>query len=114
MDMNKHKFGWVGEYDTFLATQIMPHIQKALEKIDRSVLEDLLRLIELFLNEYRKAVAYECSLRLRTELKDVFQGCKKKLQECALEFLLEKESIDYIIVGMRKPSYVQEILTLKR
>ena len=114
MDMNKHKFGWVGEYDTFLATQIMPHIQKALEKIDRSVLEDLLRLIELFLNEYRKAVAYECSLRLRTELKDVFQGCKKKLQECALEFLLEQESIDYIIVGMRKPSYVQEILTLKR
>jgi len=113
MDMNKHKFGWIGEYDTFLATQIMPHIRKALEKIDNSVLEDLLRLIEQFLNEYRKVVAYECSLRLRSELKYVFQGCDKKLQECALEFLLEQDSIDYVIVGMRRPSYVQEILTLK-
>ena len=114
MDMNKYKFGWIGEYDTFLATQIMPHIRKALEKIDKSVLDDLLRLIELFLNEYRKVVAYECSLRLRTELKDVLKGCDKKIQECALEFLLSQDEIDYIIVGMRKPSYVQEILTLKR
>ena len=115
MDMNKYKFGWIGEYDTFLTAQIMPHIHKALEKIDKSVLDDFLRLIELFLNEYRKAVAYECSLRLRTELKDLLKGCeKKKIQECALEFLLLQENIDYIIVGMRKPSYVQEILTLKR
>ena len=114
MDMNKHKFGWIGEYDTFLATQIMPHIRKALEKIDKSVLDDLLRLIELFLNEYRQIVAYECSLRLRTELKDLLKGCDKKIQECALEFLLSQDEIDYIIVGMRKPSYVQEILTLKR
>ena len=114
MDMNKHKFGWIGEYDTFLATQIMPHIRKALEKIDKSVLDDLLRLIELFLNEYRQIVAYECSLRLRTELKDLLKGCDKKIQECALEFLLSQNEIDYIIVGMRKPSYVQEILTLKR
>jgi len=114
MDMNKHKFGWIGEYDTFLTTQIMPHIRNALKKIDKSVLDDLLHLIELFLNEYRKAVAHECSLRLRTELKDIFKGCKKKIQECSLEFLLSEENIDYIIVGMRKPSYVQEILTLKR
>ena len=113
MDMNKHKFGWVGEYDTFLITQIMPHIQKALQNIDKNALEDLLRYIELFLVEYRKTVAYECSLRLRTELKDVFKECDKKLQECALEFLLEQKDIDYIVVGMKRPTYVQEILTLK-
>ena len=113
MDMNKHKFGWVGEYDTFLITQIMPHIQKVLQNIDKNVLEDLLRYIELFLVEYRKTVAYECSLRLRTELKDVFKECDKKLQECALEFLLEQKDIDYIVIGMKKPTYVQEILTLK-
>ncbi len=113
MDMNKHKFGWVGEYDTFLITQIMPHIQKALQNIDKNALEDLLRYIELFLVEYRKTVAYECSLRLRTELKDVFKECDKKLQECALEFLLEQKDIDYIVVGMKRPTYVQEILTLR-
>ena len=113
MDMNKHKFGWVGEYDTFLITQIMPHIQKALQNIDKNALEDLLRYIELFLVEYRKTVAHECSLRLRTELKDVFKECDKKLQECALEFLLEQKDIDYIVVGMKRPTYVQEILTLR-
>ena len=113
MDMNKHKFGWVGEYDTFLITQIMPHIQKALQNIDKNALEDLLRYIELFLVEYRKTVAYECSLRLRTELKDIFKKCDKQIQECALEFLLEQKDIDYIVVGMKKPTYVQEILTLK-
>jgi len=113
MDMNKHKFGWVEEYDTFLITQIMPHIQKALQNIDKNTLEDLLRYIELFLVEYRKTVAYECSLRLKTELKDVFKECDKKLQECALEFLLEQKDIDYVVVGMKKPTYVQEILTLK-
>ncbi len=113
MDMNKHKFGWVGEYDTFLITQIMPHIQKALQNIDKNALEDLLRYIELFLVEYRKTVAYECSLRLRTELKDIFKKCDKQIQECALEFLLEQKDIDYIVIGMKKPTYVQEILTLK-
>jgi len=114
MDMNKHKFGWVGEYDTFLITQIMPHIQKALQTIDKNVLEDLLRYIELFLTEYRKTVAYECSLRLRTELKDFLKGCDKKVQECALEFLLAQKDIDSIVVGMKRPTYVQEILTLKK
>ncbi len=113
MDAHRHKFGWIGEYDTFLTMQIMPHIKNVLEKIDNNALEDLLRYIEIFLNEYRKTVAYECSLRLRTELKDVFKECKKRLQECALEFLLQKEEIDYILVGMRRPIYVQEILTLK-
>jgi len=113
MDMHRHKFGWIGEYDTFLTTQIMPHIKKALENIDNNALEDLLRYIEIFLNEYRKTVAYECSLRLRTELKEFLQECKEKVQKCALEFLLKKDEIDYVLVGMRRPTYVQEILTLK-
>ncbi len=113
MDENRHKYGWIGEYDTFLATQILPHMHKVLSKLDSSVLDELLRLIELFLNEYRKTVAHECSLRLRTELKEVLKDCHQKIQECALKFLLEREEIDYVIVGMRKPSYVQEILTLK-
>jgi len=91
----------------------MPHIQKALQTIDKNVLEDLLRYIELFLTEYRKTVAYECSLRLRTELKDFLKGCDKKVQECALAFLVAQKDIDFIIVGMRKPSYVQEIFLLR-
>ena len=113
MDMNKHKFGWVGEYDTFLHVQIIPHIKETLQNLQPQTLDELLRFIELFLQEYRKMVAYECSKRVRTELKEEFKECDKKLQECALEFLCKQKSIDYILVGMRKPSYVQEIMALK-
>ncbi|WP_457749076.1 aldo/keto reductase [Sulfurimonas sp.] len=113
MDSNKHKFGWVGEYDTFLHTQIIPHIREALQKIDPETLDELLRFVDLFLQEYRIMVAYECSKRVRVELKEEFSGCSKKLQACALEFLCKQDTIDYILVGMRKPSYVQEIMALK-
>ena len=113
MDENRHKFGWIGEYDTFLHSQIIPHIREALKKLDPASLDELLRFVDLFLKEYRTMVAYECSKRVRTELKEEFQECKKRLQDCALEFLYKQDAIDYILVGMRKPSYVQEVMALK-
>ena len=113
MDMNKHKFGWIGEYDSFLHMQIIPHIRESLKNLEPDSLDDLLRFIDLFLKEYRSMVAYECSKRVRTELKEEFRECHKKLQKCALEFLFQRDVIDYILIGMRKPSYVQEIISLK-
>lgn len=112
MDMNKHRFGWIGEYDTFLNSQIIPHIREALKNLDPDSLGELLRFVDLFLIEYRKMVAFECSKRLKSELKEEFNGCHKKVQECALEFLCKQDVIDYILVGMRKPSYVQEIMDM--
>ena len=113
MDSNRHKFGWIGEYDIFVSTQILPHIKMSLEKLNREHLDDLLYFIERFLQEYRIMVAYECSKRVRVELKEEFQGCYKKLQECALEFLCKQDTIDYILIGMKKPSYVQEIMDMR-
>ncbi len=113
MDTNKHKFGWIGDYDNFLYAQILPHIKKTIEKIAPEVLDVLLQYIDNFLNEYRKMVAYECSKMTKTVLKEEFASCEKKMQECALEFLLEQDTIDYIIVGMRKPTYVHEVMALK-
>ncbi len=113
MDINKHKFGWVGEYDSFLHTQILPHITQALKNLEPNSLEELLRFIDLFLHEYRIMVAYECSKRVRTELKEEFKECKANIQQCALEFLYKQKSIDFILVGMRKPTYVQEVMALK-
>ena len=110
LDENKHKFGWIGDYDSFLYAQIIPHIKTSLEKIDQQLLETLLNYIDMFLNEYRKMVAYECSKNTRAQLKDELFSCEKKLQECALEFLQERECIDYILIGMRKPLYVAEIM----
>jgi len=112
LDVNKHKFGGIGDFDTFLYAQILPHIKNSLENIDEQNLETMLKYIDIFFVEYRKMVAYECSKNTRVQLKDVFKNCEKSLQECSLEFLMQRESIDYIVIGMRKPSYVHDILAL--
>ena len=113
LDINKHKYGWIGDYDGFLYAQILPHIKKTLEKLDEQQLELMLNYIDMFLVEYRKMVAYECSKNTRVALKESFSECKSSLQECAISFLLQRENIDFILVGMRKPSYVYDIMALK-
>ncbi|MDF1876550.1 aldo/keto reductase [Sulfurimonas sp. SAG-AH-194-L11] len=113
LDDNKHKYGWIGDYDSFLYSQIIPHIQKSLEGIDAQNFETLFTYIDMFLKEYRKMVSYECTKSTKIQLKEKLGTCSASLQECALKFLLECESIDYILVGMRKSSYVHDIMALK-
>ncbi|WP_455756936.1 aldo/keto reductase [Sulfurimonas sp.] len=112
LDDNKHKFGWIGDYDAFLYAQIIPHIRTSLEVVDEQNRETMYNFIDMFLTEYRKMVAYECSKNTRITLKEIFKECHTSMQECALRFLLQRENVDYILVGMRKPSYVNEIVSL--
>jgi len=114
LDDNKHKFGWIGNYDIFLFTQIIPHIKKTLEVLDENSREAMLNSIDLFLAEYKKMVAYECSRSTRAELGDFFKECHTSMQECAIKFLMNSQNVDYILVGMRKPVYVNQILSLER
>jgi aryl-alcohol dehydrogenase-like predicted oxidoreductase len=114
MDINKHKFGFIGEYDNFLMAQILPHIKKTIQNIAPEVLDTLLEYIDRFLRLYRDMVAYESSKMTRVALKEHLKDCTILMQECALEFVMNQEYIDYIIVGMRKPTYVQEVVSLKR
>lgn len=111
LDLNKHKFGWVGDFDQFLFGQILPHMKNVLETIDEQNRETMLNFIDLFFAEYRKMVAHECSKNTKRQFKEIFAGCNRTLQECALDFLMQQQNIDYILVGMRKPSYVYEILS---
>ena len=113
LDDNKHKFGWLGDYDSFLFSQIIPHIQKTLEPIDERNRETMLNFIDLFLQEYRKMIAYECSKSTRSVLKNVLKEPYNSLQEEAIHFLQKQKSVDYILVGMRKPSYVNDILSMR-
>ena len=113
LDGNKHKFGWIGDYESFLITQILPHIKTILVKLDDELQNALLNLIDMFLQEYKQMVAYECSKRTRVELKEDLKDCFDSLEECALEFLLQNNDIDFILVGMRKPSYVNQVLSLQ-
>jgi len=114
LDENKHKFGWIGDYDSFLYSQILPHIKTTLENIDDDNLDTMLKYIDMFLSEYKKMVAYECSKNTRVQLKDEFEYCVSSLQECAIRFLTINKNIDYILVGMRKPSYVIDIMALNQ
>ncbi len=113
LEENKHKFDWIGSFDTFLYAHVLPHIKDSLEKLEEQYLENMLKYIDMFFTEYRKMVANECCKKTRAELKEIFKDCKTTLQECALKFLMSRESIDFVLVGMRKPSYVHEILALK-
>jgi aryl-alcohol dehydrogenase-like predicted oxidoreductase len=113
MDANKHKFGWIGDYEVFVNTQILPHIKNAIKNLDKTLVNALLEYIDKFILSYRDMVAYECSKATKIQLKSTLKDCEKKLQECALEFLQKQKNVDYILVGMRKPSYVAGILALK-
>ncbi|MBU1658607.1 aldo/keto reductase [bacterium] len=112
LDANKHKFGWIGDYDSFLYSHMIPHIKKTLVAMDEKYRELMLDTIDIFLQEYRKMVEYECSKKSRIILKDFFEDCPATMQECAINFLKKNNNIDYVLVGMRKPSYVSEILSL--
>jgi aryl-alcohol dehydrogenase-like predicted oxidoreductase len=113
LDSNKHKFGWVGDFDQFLYGQILPHLKTVLENIDEQNRETMLNFIDMFFVEYRKMVAHECANNTKRQLKEKFMSCYSTLQECALRFLLEQKDIDTILVGMRKPTYVHEVLSYK-
>ena len=114
LDESKHKFSWIGDYDTFLYTQVIPHMKKALEVVDEKNKNTMFNFIDLFLLEYKKMVAYECGKNTKTFLTKLFDDCESSMQICALNFLLKNDDIDYILVGMRKPSYVFEILSLRK
>lgn len=110
LDDVKHRFGFVGEYEQFLHVQVLPHLQKALGELDASVVELLAEALDLFLQEYARMVAFECTKMTKVQLKEKLEGCEKPLQECALDFLKAQKEIDYILVGMRKPRYVMDVL----
>ncbi len=112
LDSSRHKFGWIGEYESFLYREIVPHLSKALHKLDDNTQEVLAQNLDAFLQQYKKMVAYECSKNTKIMLKNEFKNSNKRLQTSALEFLLQKNEIDYVSVGMRKPSYVADVINL--
>ena len=112
LDSNRHKFGWIGEYDSFFYTQVIPHLQKSMKAFNDDDREALIESLNLFFEQYKKMVEYECSKATRIQLKDVLLNCDERLQECAINFLQKTGKVDVILVGMRKPSYVTDITAI--
>ncbi len=62
LDASKHKFGWIGDYDTFLYTQIVPHMKKTLEVIDgtlKAVEENMKQFTEVLLKAKNELINLE-------------------------------------------------------
>jgi hypothetical protein len=110
LDDVKHRFGFIGEYEQFLHAQVIPHFKIAMHELDPVAVEMLAEALDLFLQEYAKMVAFECTRMTKVQLKEKLKTCNKRLQECALDFLQAQTCIDYILIGMRKPSYVMQVM----
>jgi len=113
LDERKHRFEFLGDYEYFLQNQVLPHLRDSLLAVDEETREKLIEYISLFLEEYKKMVSYESGVKTKEKLFYYFKNTTKKMQEVALEFLLKQDSIDKIIIGARKVTYVDEILTLE-
>ena len=110
LDSVKHKFLYIGDFDMFYIQQIVPLIRQALAKLDENSAKIFAQSFDLFINSYKKMVAYECTGKTKEALVEELDGCNESLQKCALNFLHQQDDIDYILVGMRRPSYVSDVL----
>lgn len=113
LDNYKHRFGWVGEYQNFLMSKIIPHIRQELMKIeDDSTRENISKLLTEFFSSYEFMVLYECSKQTKSMLEHAGIEVKDTIEKTALNDLIENVDIDYILVGMRKTKYVNALLEL--
>ncbi len=113
LDCNRHQFGWIGEYDAFVYTQVIPHLHKSMSVLEGDDQAALIDSINLFLEQLKKMVAHECSQKTRLQLQKVLGSCEARLlQHCAIDFLVKSQKVDVILVGMRKPSYVADITAI--
>jgi len=113
LDNYKHRFGWVGEYQSFLMSKIIPHIRQELMKIeDVYTRENITKLLMDFFISYEEMVQYECSKQTKSMLEHSGIEIKDKTEETALNDLINNADIDYILIGMRKTKYVNALIDL--
>ncbi len=113
LDNYKHRFGWIGEYQTFLMSKIIPHIRQELMKIeDDYVRENISALLMDFFGVYEQMVLHECSKQTKSMLEHEGIAIENTIEETALNDLIACADIDYILVGMRKEKYVYSFLDL--
>ncbi len=112
LDAHVHKFGFVGDYEAFMSTQVFPILQKSFQSIDEHQREQAASVLEYFLEYYQKMVAYEASKTTLSSLHTLKVKIEAPIQKHALKFLLQNSTIDVVLLGMRRTTYVQEALAL--
>jgi aryl-alcohol dehydrogenase-like predicted oxidoreductase len=110
LDNTKHRFGWIGDYEQFFQLQIVPHLRQAFASLEERMQVSVAESLDQFFAQYALMVRYESAKNTRKELEAQLQGCEALMQECAIRFLMEQETVDYILAGMRKPAYIAEFM----
>ncbi len=110
LDDVKYRFGWTGEYESFLYAQVLPHVRSALTALSEEERMQIAQRLMLFFESYGEVVAHECGQKTRKALEPQLKNCSQMLQACALRFLYEQNAIDVVLIGMRRPRYVAQIL----
>ena len=114
LDNYKHRFGWVGEYQSFLMGKIIPHVRAELIKIEDDNTRDVIsKMLMDFFASYETMVKYECSKQTKSMLEHAGIEVKETLEETALKDLISNVDIDYILVGMRQTKYVNALLKIE-
>ncbi len=113
LDNYKHRFGWVGEYQSFLMGKIIPHIRQELIKIeDDYTRENASKLLMDFFVSYEQMVMYECAKQTKSMLEHAGYVIKDRIEKTALNELIDCADIDYILVGMRTTKYVNALIDI--
>ena len=110
LDSVKHKFQFIGDFEPFYVNQVLPLLRTVMAKIDEKYVEVFVQSFDMFISSYKSMVAYECSLKTRKVLQSHLGESTRPIQEVALNFLRDIDDIDYILLGLRKPSYVADVL----
>jgi len=113
LDESIHKFEFIGDYDTFIHAQVLPHLQRSLQNVEGDTREKIIAYLDLFLSEYRQMVEYETGKKTKKELERFFVSCNEPMQNCALKYLLKQDSIDYVLVGARRVRYIYDLFALR-
>lgn len=110
LDNYKHRFGWIGDYQSFLMQKVIPHIRSELVKIeDAYIRENISKLLTDFFISYEEMVLYECAKQTKSMLEYSGIEIKNSIEEAALSYLIESDDVDYVLVGMRKIKYVNAL-----
>ncbi len=99
-----------GHYDFILHKEIMPFFKRITYKSG----EKLKNLAVQFLDVYEKEVKYHISLNTVSLLKEKGIETEEPLQKYALKFLMRNPYITSVLLGMKRPEYVDDALLLMK
>lgn len=108
MEGYKGRFSWPAAAEETVVRRIVPFVQSLLRRCDYPVREILVPLVNTYLQSYLEAVKHQVSGTTQAHLVSRGYMATHPLQNYALNWLFSHESIDTVLLGMRRRDYVRQ------